>query len=130
MITEKIETMRKLRHQRLMASKVEMEEARPLRTDISEIPAIYQRFLEVCDPKCKDNNSIFILLVVFMYSPVSFVSNYISGKGVRKGIAEVLGLSRSSVSVYFNNAKSLILNHHGFRKEVERVYSLMAIAFL
>lgn len=127
MITEKIERMRKLRHQRLMASKVEMEEARPLRTDISEILLIYKRFLEVCDPKCKDNNSIFILLVVFLYSPVSFVRNHISGSGIRKGIANVMGLSCSSVSVYFNNAKSLILNHHGFRKEAERVYSLMAI---
>ncbi|MBR1526880.1 MAG: hypothetical protein IJ640_09530 [Prevotella sp.] len=45
--------------------------------------------------------------------------------GVRKGIAKVFGLSNSSVSVYFGNAKSLILTHHGFRKEAERVYQLL-----
>lgn len=125
MITEKIETMRKLRHQKIMASRNEAENARPIKSDLSEIPSIYEKFKEVCNPNYKDNKCLFVAIVVFLYCPVSFVDNYITRKGVRKGIAKVFGLSNCSVSVYFGNAKSLILNHYGFRKEAERVYNLL-----
>lgn len=126
MITEKIDTMRMLRNQKIQISKKEEENVHPQKNDLSEIPAIYEKFKKVCNKNCKDNKSIFIVIVVFLYCPVSFVDNYICGKGVRKSIAKVLGLSNSSISVYFSNAKSLILNHRGFRKEVERVYNLLA----
>jgi hypothetical protein len=97
-----------------------------MKNDCNEIPQIYEKFKKVCDPECKDNRSIFILIIVFMYNPISFSNGHISRGKIRKSIAGVLGLSNSSVSVYFSNAKSLILNHNGFRKEVERVFSLLA----
>ena len=97
----------------------------PIKSDLSEIPLIYERFKEVCNPEYKDNKCLFVAIVVFLYCPVSFVDNHITRKGVRKGIAKVFGLSNCSVSVYFGNAKSLIFTHYGFRKEAERVYSLL-----
>ena len=99
-----------------------------MKRDLSEIPLIYDVFKKVCNPKYADNKTIFVLTIVFLYSPVSFANNYISGKGVRKSIAKVLGLSKQSVTNYFNNARALILNHSGFRSEVERVYGLICDA--
>lgn len=125
MITEKIQKILSLRQLKNIAIKNEEEFTRPMKSDLSEIPHLYQRFNEVCNPERKDNKSLFVAIVVYLYCPVSFVDNYIKRKGVRKGIAKVFGLSNCSVSVYFGNAKSLILNHRGFRKEVERVYNLL-----
>lgn len=103
----------------------EEDSTRPIKNDLAEIPQIYEKFKVVCNPKCRDNTGIFIVIAVYLYSPVSFANSYISRNGVRNGIAEVLGLSKQSVTNYFNNARSLILCHRGFRAEVERVYKLM-----
>lgn len=110
------------------AKRNEEDGTRPIESDLSKIQEIYMKFKEVCNPKYADNKTIFVLIVVFMYSPVSFSNNYISGKGVRKSIAKVLRLSKQSVTNYFNNARALILNHSGFRNEVERVYKLICDA--
>ena len=128
MVTEKIAQIRRLRQQRIQANRNEEEWTRPMKHDLSEIPEIYERFKEVCNPKCADNKHIFILIVVFMYSPISFADDHICRNGVRKRIAKVLGLKECSISVYFGIAKSLINNHSGFRNEVERVYGLICDA--
>ena len=125
MITEKIAKIRTLRQQSNQAKRNEENGTRPTKSDLSEIPAIYERFKEVCNPKCTDNTAIFITIVVFMYCPISFANNYISQRGVRKSIARVLGLKDCTISNYYSNAKSLIMNHAGFKKETDRVYGLI-----
>lgn len=126
MITEKIYQIRELRQQKNLAIKAEYDGTRPLKQDLKEIASIYDKFKQIANPMCKENTKIFILIVFFMYSPSSFVNQKILRGGVRREVAKVLGLTNSAVSMYFGDAKSLILNHRGFRDETERVYSLLS----
>ena len=96
-----------------------------MKEDLGEIMHIYEAFKSVANPKCKDNTKIFVLLVFFMYSPVSFLNKRICRGGVRREIAKVLGLSNSAVTIYFGDAKSLLLNHKGFREEAQRLFELL-----
>lgn len=125
MIAEKIRQIKDLRQRKNMAISAEYESTRPEKSDLSEIPSLFERFNEVKKPECKDNTKIFVMLMFFLYSPQSFINNQSSRSGIRKSIAKVLGVSKSSVTKHFNDAKSLILNHRGFREEAERLYRLI-----
>ena len=122
-ITEKIKQINDLREQKNIAIRAEYNNTRPMKEDLGEIAHIFEKFKSVCNPKYKENTRIFVLLVFFMYSPVSFLNKRICRGGVRREIAKVLGLSNSAVTIYFGDAKSLLLNHKGFRDEAERIYS-------
>ena len=124
-ITEKIRQIRYLREQKLTAIHAEHNNTRPMKHDLSEIAQIYKTFQGVANPECKDNTKIFVLLVFFMYSPVSFLNKRICRGGVRREIAKVLGISNSAVTIYFSDAKSLLFNHRGFRDETQRVFDLL-----
>ena len=124
-ITEKIRQIKCLREQKNVAIKMEYNGTRPMKEDLGEITHIYEAFKRVANPKCKDNTKIFVLLVFFMYSPVSFLNKRICRGGVRREIAKVLGLSNSAVTIYFGDAKSLLLNHKGFRDEAQRLFELL-----
>ena len=124
-ITEKIRQIRQLREQKNQLIRLEYENTRPLKEDLGEIAHIYDVFMQVADPKYKDNTKIFVLLVFFMYSPVSLLNKRIRRGGVRREIGKVLGVSNSVVTMYFGDAMSLLFNHKGFRDEAERVYKAL-----
>ena len=124
-ITEKIRQIKRLREQKNAAIKMEFNGTRPMKEDLGEITHIHEAFKRVANPKCRDNTKIFVLLVFFMYSPVSFLNKRICRGGVRREIAKVLGLSNSAVTIYFGDAKSLLLNHKGFREEAQRLFELL-----
>lgn len=111
-----------LREQKNLAIMAEYSNTRPMKDDLGEIKAIYGKFLEVANPMCRDNTKIFVLIIFFMYSPVSLVNKRICRGGVRREIGRVLGLSNSAVTKYFADAKSLLFNHKGFRNEAEGAY--------
>lgn len=117
--------IRQLREQRNLAIRAEYTSTRPLKNDLGEIVDIYAKFQSVADPACKDNVKIFVLLIFFMYSPVSLVNKRICRGGVRREIGKVLGLSNSAVTKHFADAKSLMVNHRGFREDAERVYAAL-----
>lgn len=96
---------------------------KPLRTDIDGIGAMYEKFKQVCDPGCKDNTKLFVLLVYYFYDPVSLVNKRMPRGNVRKEVGKVLGISRSVVSRHFADAKSLFYHHKGFRDEAERIFA-------
>lgn len=125
-ITEKIRVIRLLREQKNIAVYAEYNGTRPIKDNLGEIAHIFDRFKAVADPTCRDNTKIFVLLVFFMYSPMSFLDKRICRGGVRKEIAKVLGLSNSAVTKHFGDAKSLLFNHKGFRDEAERVYTRLS----
>ena len=125
-ITEKIKQIKHLREQKNIAIKAEYNNTRPMKEDLGEIASIFDKFKSVCNPKCKDNTKIFVLLVFFMYSPVSFLNKRICRGGVRREIAKVLGLSNSAVTIYFGDAKYLLLNHKGFREEAQRIFEQLS----
>lgn len=125
-ITEKIRQIRQLREQKNQLIRLEYENTRPLKEDLGEIAHIYDVFMQVADPKYKDNTKIFVLLVFFLYSPVSLLNKRIRRGGVRREIGKVLGMSNSAVTMHFADARSLMFNHKGFREEAERVYGILS----
>lgn len=125
-IVDRINQMRHVRESKEQACRVECSLMRPMKENLGEIPSLYDSFRSVANPECKDNTKIFILLVYFMYNPVSLIDKGIRSKGLRREIARVLGLSNSAVTIYFGDAKSLLLNHKGFRDEAQRVFEAMA----
>ena len=86
---------------------------------------LYARFQAVSDPACKDNVKIFVLLIFFVYDPVSLVSKRMLRGKVRKELGEVLGISGSAVTRHFADAKSLFNHHKGFKEEAERIFSAL-----
>ena len=127
-ITEKIRQIRQLREQKNQLIRLEYENTRPLKEDLGEIAHIYDVFMQVADPKYKDNTKIFVLLVFFLYSPVSLLNKRIRRGGVRREIGKVLGMSNSAVTMHFADARSLMFNHKGFRDEAERIYGQLQTA--
>lgn len=121
-ITEKIKQIKQLREQKNLAIRAEYNCTRPTKEDLGEIAHIYEAFKQIANPRCKDNTKIFVLLIFFMYSPVSLLNNRICRGGVRREIGKVLGLSNSAITKHFVDAKSLMFNHKGFRDEAERIY--------
>lgn len=105
-----------------LAIRAEYDNTRPQKEDLSEIGHIYEVFQQIAEPNCKDNTKIFVLIIFFLYSPVSLLNGRICRGGVRREIGKVLGLSNSAVTKHFVDAKSLILYHKGFRDEAERIY--------
>ena len=122
-ITEKIKQIKQLREQKNLAIRAEYNSTRPTKEDLGEITHIYEAFKKVANPRCKDNTKIFVFIIFFMYSPVSLFNKRICGGGVRREIGKVLGLSNSAITKHFVDAKSLMINHKGFRDEAERIYS-------
>ena len=122
-ITEKIKQIKQLREQKNLAIRAEYNSTRPMKEDLGEITHIYEAFKKVANPKCKDNTKIFVFIIFFMYSPVSLFNKRICRGGVRREIGKVLGLSNSAITKHFVDAKSLMINHKGFRDEAERIYS-------
>lgn len=85
---------------------------------------LHRRFVSVCNPDYKDNRKIFVLLAFFFYDPKLLYGHRRVPKGnIRKGIGRVLGISGSSVTRLFADAKSLFYHHKGFRAETERVFA-------
>jgi hypothetical protein len=125
-ITEKVRQIRELHQRKVLAIKAEYENSRPVKTDLGEILSLYARFKDVASPKCKDNTKIFVLLVFFMYNPTSLVNKRLCRSNVRREIAKVLGLGVSTITKHFIDARSLFLNHVGFRNEAERLYQLIS----
>ena len=127
MITEKIDEIRNLHHKIEFAISHEVSELRPPKTNISEIPTIYDKFSKVCNPQYKENTNVFIACVILMYCPLVFIRNRVINGNVRKKIAEVVEVSPSAVTKRYGIIKSLMFNHKRFRMEVNRVYAeLMA----
>ena len=125
-ISEKINQIKEFREQKNSAFRKEYEYTRPMKDDLVEIARVYEKFKKVCNPQCKDNTKIFVLIIFFMYSPASLINKRIVRGGVRREIGKVLGLSNSSVTKHFADAKSLLFNHKGFRGETERVFALLS----
>lgn len=127
-ITEKIKQIKQLREQKNLAIRAEYNSTRPTKEDLGEIAHIYEAFKQIANPRCKDNTKIFVLLIFFMYSPVSLLNKRIYRGGVRREIGKVLGLSNSAITKHFVDAKSLMLNYKGFRDEAERIYGQLQTA--
>lgn len=127
-ITEKIKQIKQLREQKNLAIRAEYNSTRPTKGDLGEIAHIYEAFKQIANPRRKDNTKIFVLLIFFMYSPVSLLNKRICRGGVRREIGKVLGLSNSAFTKHFVDAKSLMLNHKGFRDEAERIYGQLQTA--
>lgn len=121
-LTEKIKRLRWLREQKNLAIREEYNNARPMMQDLREIGRLHEAFQNISDPECKDNTKIFILIIFYLYSPVSLLNRRICRGGVRREIGKVLGLSNSAITKHFADAKSLLLNHKGFRDEAEKAY--------
>ena len=124
-ITNRLESIRIAKGRTVFCRLREAVYTKPLKSDIEEIPSLYARFQDVCDPVCKDNVKIFVLLVFFIYDPVSLLSKRILRGKVRKRLGEVLGISGSAVTRHFADAKSLFNHHKGFRNEAERIFSAL-----
>ena len=127
-ITEKIKQIKQFREQKNLAIRAEYNSTKPTKEDLGEIAHIYETFKQIANPRCKDNTKIFVLLIFFMYSPVSLLNKRICRGGVRREIGKVLGLSNSAITKHFVDAKSLMLNHKGFRDEAERIYGQLQTA--
>lgn len=124
-VTKKMEEVWNLHQKIIIAIRCESREMQPIKTDVAEIPLIFEKFNRVCNPSNKDNINIFIFCVMWMYCPMSFFSSKKVRSKVRKGIANVLHISTSAVTKKFVIIKSLIFNHKGFRSEVDRVFELL-----
>ena len=124
-ITNRLESIRIAKGRTVFCRLREAACTKPLKSDIEEIPSLYARFQDVCNPVCKDNVKIFVLLVFFIYDPVSLLSKRMLRGKVRKKLGEVLGISGSAVTRHFADAKSLFNHHKGFRDEAERMFSAL-----
>ena len=124
-ITNRLESIRIAKGRTVFCRLREAAYTKPLKSDIEEIPSLYARFQDVCNPVCKDNVKIFVLLVFFIYDPVSLLSKRMLRGKVRKKLGEVLGISGSAVTRHFADAKSLFNHHKGFRDEAERMFSAL-----
>ena len=87
-ITEKIKQIKQLREQKNLAIRAEYNSTRPTKEDLGEIAHIYEAFKQIANPRCKDNTKIFVLLIFFMYSPVSLFNKRICRCGVRREIGK------------------------------------------
>lgn len=121
-IRERLDKIRIIEGQRELAELARNCYAIPLLSDIGAINALYARFREVCDPACKDNTKIFVLLAFYIYDPVSLVTKRMVRGKVRKEIGKVLGISASAVTRHFADAKGRFSHVKTFRDEAERVY--------
>jgi len=124
-ITNRLESIRIAKGRTEFCRLREAAYTKPLKSDIEEIPSLYARFQDVCNPVCKDNVKIFVLLVFFIYDPVSLLSKRMLRGKVRKKLGDVLGISGSAVTRHFADAKSLFNHHKGFRDEAERMFSAL-----
>lgn len=124
-ITNRLESIRISKGRTVFCRLREAAYTKPLKSDIEEIPSLYARFQDVCNPVCKDNVKIFVLLVFFIYDPVSLLSKRMPRGKVRKKLGDVLGISGSAVTRHFADAKSLFNHHKGFRDEAERMFSAL-----
>ena len=124
-ITNRLESIRIAKGRMVFCRLREAAYTKPLKSDIEEIPSLYARFQDVCNPVCKDNVKIFVLLVFFIYDPVSLLSKRMLRGKVRKKLGDVLGISGSAVTRHFADAKSLFNHHKGFRDEAERMFSAL-----
>ena len=124
-ITNILESIRIAKGRTVFCRLREAAYTKPLKSDIEEIPSLYARFQDVCNPVCKDNVKIFVLLVFFIYDPVSLLSKRMLRGKVRKKLGDVLGISGSAVTRHFTDAKSLFNHHKGFRDEAERMFSAL-----
>ena len=98
------------------------------REKVKDMDELHRRFVSVCNPDYKDNRKIFVLLAFFFYDPKLLYGHRRVPKGkIRKEIGRVLGISGSSVTRYFADAKSLLKNHKGFREEIERVFAALGV---
>lgn len=122
-ITERIESIKIAKGRTIFCQLVEELCSKPSKSDIGEIQNLYARFQAVCNPTAKDNTKIFILLIYYIYAPVSLISKRVPRGKVRKELGKVLGISESAVTRHFADAKSLFYHHKGFKKEAERVFS-------
>lgn len=125
-ITNRLESIRIAKGRAVFCRLREAAYTKPLKSDIEEIPSLYARFQDVCNPVCKDNVKIFVLLVFFIYDPVSLLSKRMLRGKVRKELGEVLGISGSAVTRHFADAKSLFNHHKGFKEEAERIFSALS----
>lgn len=124
MIAEKITKIKTLRREKELIMQEMNEQTRPVKTNLDDIPSVFEKFKSVANPDYRDNIKIFIFLVFYMYSPVSCIGRSVRG-GVRRRIAKLLKVTNSSVSQQFSDAKVLFDKHRGFKAETERVYALL-----
>lgn len=95
---------------------------------VKDMNELHQRFMSVMDPEYRDNKKIFVLLAFYFYDPKLLYGHRRVPKGkIRKEIGRVLGISGSSVTRHFADAKSLFKNHKGFREETERVFAALGV---
>lgn len=127
MIAEKITKIKTLSREKELIMQEMNEQTRPVKTNLDDIPSVFEKFKSVANPDYRDNIKIFVFIVVYMYSPKSclYERNERIGRGVRRRIAKQLGMSSSNVSLLFSDAKVLFDKHRGFKAETERVYALL-----
>ena len=125
-VTEKIKQFKWLREQKNIAIKAEYAQTRPKKHDLEEIGRLYEKFQTIAKKGYEYNDRIFVLLIFFMYSPISFGGMRMFRSGLRSKLAKVMGTTNRSITNYFGDAKSLILNHKGFREETERIYDVLS----
>lgn len=124
-ITDRLKAIECCRLRRLKEQLLVDAFSKPLMTDIEALPKLYARFKEVCNTANMDNTKIFILIVFYLYSPVSLISKRIVKGPLRRKVGEVLGISGSAVTRHFADAKILFAHHQGFKEETERVFSAL-----
>lgn len=125
-ITEKIKQIKQLRVQKNHAIRLEYENTRPMKNDLGDIERLYEVFKTIAKKGYEYNDRIFVLLIFFMYSPISFGGMRMFRSGLRSKLAKVMGTTNRSITNYFGDAKSLIINHKGFREETERIYDALS----
>lgn len=122
------DTLRHIQDSRARKEKERLfEEAysRPVKTDTAEVSIIYECFKKECDPKCRDNAKIFVLIIYYLYRPEKLISGRMPRGKLRGELAMALGVTTSAVSHLFADARSLFRHHKGFRDEAERVFAIM-----
>lgn len=91
----------------------------PRMTDYDLIPEIYQRFKEL-DIKSDFSRRVFILVIVSLYSPKSFVGRKLN-EGLRDRLAKLFNCERSMVSHLMRNTIFWYKNDKAYQDTVNMV---------
>lgn len=123
---KKLEELREVRNRQEELKKIENELVRPVITNLSLIGDLYEQFQQLTADMTRWNKyskrRMFLFIVVWLYSPASFVSERLAS-GVREEITKVLNLkSRTIVSNEMHNLLFVYQTYKQFRKDTNYVF--------
>lgn len=123
---KKLEELREVRNRQEELKKIENELVRPVITNLSLIGDLYEQFQQLTADMNRWNKyskrRMFLFIVVWLYSPASFVSERLAS-GVREEITKVLNLkSRTIVSNEMHNLLFVYQTYKQFRKDTNYVF--------